>query len=157
MLSINLELLLNQTMSNTPICNTILLTCRGRGKEGGRWVGNERIKLNLERRWGDMERKEFIFCLCLLSSHSNWEYINFPQVKSILPVMVIGKWAPWMYLDPWAFPPYFLPSDFLLLLTGRSGQQLGRRPPPSQGQAITVPMLCVFYIPVCFPTICLWN
>lgn len=33
---------------------------------------------------------------------------NFAHAKSISPVTVKGKWFPWLYLDPGAFPSYFV-------------------------------------------------
>ena len=36
--------------------------------------------------------------------------ISSPQVKSVLNVMVIGKWSPCLYLDLWTFSSYSSPT-----------------------------------------------
>lgn len=33
--------------------------------------------------------------------------LTFPQVESVLPIIVIDKWSPCLYLNPWSFPSYF--------------------------------------------------
>lgn len=56
---------------------------------------------------------------------------NFPQVTSVLPTTVSG--SPCLYLDPWAFPSYFLPSSCWT----RETEWLGGSLAASQGHPIT--------------------
>ena len=74
---------------------------------GGRGVGNKAVKLSLGIR--GTRRKSvlgFVFgCSRFLICNNQ---INFPQVRSVLPMTVMGKWLPRLYLNSGAFPFYFL-------------------------------------------------
>jgi len=61
--------------------------------------------------------------------------INLPQGESIFPVMVIDERSPCPYLDPQAFPFYFVS---LSCQGGEVREQLGGHSAASQDQPTTV-------------------
>lgn len=58
-----------------------------------------------------MARCCFDFCFCFSPSNPNL-ISQFPQVRSVLLVMAIGKLSPCFYLILGAFASYFLPLSF---------------------------------------------
>lgn len=47
--------------------------------------------------------------LLTMPTYFNWQLVIFPTWSLVLPVKVIAKWSPRLYLAPQAFPPYFPP------------------------------------------------
>jgi len=62
---------------------------------------------------GDVGGRWFL-ALVFVSHHQTQFLISnnvttFTQVDSVLPMTVTGKWFLCLFLNPWAFPSYFLP------------------------------------------------
>lgn len=69
------------------------------GKREGRGVRNEGVKSSLRQREGGKAVFQFVFLTILV--YFNWQVKKkIPQIQSVLPVTVIGKWLPCLYLDP---------------------------------------------------------
>lgn len=45
-------------------------------------------------------------------ARARWAGRNFPEVKSVLPMTITGKGYLCLYVNPWAFLPYFRPPSF---------------------------------------------
>lgn len=70
-------------------------------------VGGDGLKLSTGKR---VKRCSNFVCFSPSNSillGNNW--IHFPHVQSVLPMTVISKCSPYLCLDPWFFPSYFLP------------------------------------------------
>lgn len=89
-----------------------------------------------------------MFCLCFSPCNSfNWQWINFPQIKTTLPLTANGN--PPLHLNLQAFPSYFLPTT---LLRRRSEREAGRwqpgrvKPPQAQWKKRTITKTVLTYI-----------
>lgn len=100
-----------------PLCSIPCAACHGD-------IESEVRELTSDKGMGGIERIKFLyfflsvyifytyFLSVYLSTYLQVNWANFPQVKLVLPVMLTGKWSPWIS-QPMSISFFYLPPVLL--------------------------------------------